>query len=416
MHGSALKEVARSRHAEPLKLISLLRGDLDWIVIRALEKDRTRRYQTANGLAMDVQRFLDNEPVMACPPSRIYRLQKLVRRNKVTFIAGTTVAAALVIATGVSTFFWYQESQMRKQAVAAEQQQARLRVVAENRVRISEAAYLTIQGSNEDADSLLSQVAISEIKASLDSEQALRGVGAWYAIKGQWAEAFKRFTYLWELDQRDNSWAVTDDLLMFGPVLIEMGDLRGYEEFRQETVARFADTRDPIFAERALKISLLTPPDPKLLKQLEPLSDLSTGSMAKARSDDTMAAWRCISLALMAYRQGYTPTAKAWCQRCLSYKQENPGRRATAHVIQAMSCYQLGETNEAVSELADGRKLIDAEFENGLSEGNGAEGFWYDWLFARILLREADALVKEHPQPDLKTNVETGLSVRLDKP
>ncbi len=80
LQGSALTQVAHSRHAEPLKLISLLRGDLDWIVIRTLEKDRARRYETANGLAMDVQRYLDNEPIMARPPSRVYRLQKLVRR------------------------------------------------------------------------------------------------------------------------------------------------------------------------------------------------------------------------------------------------------------------------------------------------------------------------------------------------
>src|SRR5215469_8766726 len=158
MHGSALKEVARSRHAEPLKLISQLRGDLDWIVIRALEKDRTRRYQTANGLAMDVQRFLDNEPVVACPPSRLYSLQKLVRRNNVTFIAGATVAAALIIATGVSTFFWYQESQMRKQAVAAEQLAIAGEQRAENRARVSEAAYSGIHGKFGDADILMSQV------------------------------------------------------------------------------------------------------------------------------------------------------------------------------------------------------------------------------------------------------------------
>ena len=59
-----------------------MRGDLDWIVMKALEKDRTRRYETANGLAADLQRHLDNEPIAARPPSTLYRFQKLVRRNK----------------------------------------------------------------------------------------------------------------------------------------------------------------------------------------------------------------------------------------------------------------------------------------------------------------------------------------------
>ena len=79
------------RHAEPPRLIASLRGDLDWIVMKALEKERARRYETANGLAMDIQRHLSNEPVMARPPSRVYRLQKLVRRNKVVFVAAAAV-------------------------------------------------------------------------------------------------------------------------------------------------------------------------------------------------------------------------------------------------------------------------------------------------------------------------------------
>ena len=69
--------------------------------MKALEKDRTRRYETANGLAMDVQRYLNNEPVVARPPSRMYRLQKLVRRNKIVFAAGGAVALALLIGLGI---------------------------------------------------------------------------------------------------------------------------------------------------------------------------------------------------------------------------------------------------------------------------------------------------------------------------
>jgi eukaryotic-like serine/threonine-protein kinase len=62
--------------------VHLVRGDLDWIVMKCLEKDRTRRYETANGLAADLLRHLNNEPVLARPPSKAYRFQKMVRRNK----------------------------------------------------------------------------------------------------------------------------------------------------------------------------------------------------------------------------------------------------------------------------------------------------------------------------------------------
>ena len=83
-----LTKTARKRHIEPPRLLSQLRGDLDWIVLKCLEKDRTRRYATANGLAMDIERYLKEETVLARPPSRLYRLQKLVRRNRMVFASG----------------------------------------------------------------------------------------------------------------------------------------------------------------------------------------------------------------------------------------------------------------------------------------------------------------------------------------
>jgi len=78
---------AKHRHTDAPKLIHLLLGDLDWIVMKALEKDRARRYETANGLARDVQRYLTDEPVVARPPSKLYRFQKMARRNKLAFAA-----------------------------------------------------------------------------------------------------------------------------------------------------------------------------------------------------------------------------------------------------------------------------------------------------------------------------------------
>ncbi len=96
--GEELTTTAQRRHTEPPKLIHLVRGDLDWIVMKALEKDRARRYETANGLAIDVQRHLHNEPVIARPPSNLYRLQKLVMRNKLVFAASSAVVATALLA------------------------------------------------------------------------------------------------------------------------------------------------------------------------------------------------------------------------------------------------------------------------------------------------------------------------------
>jgi eukaryotic-like serine/threonine-protein kinase len=102
MDKGELTTTARRRQTDAPKLVHLVRGDLDWIAMKCLEKDRTRRYETAYGLAMEIERHLNNEPVLARPPRAMYRLQKAVRRNKLLFSAGTVVAVTLVLATVVS--------------------------------------------------------------------------------------------------------------------------------------------------------------------------------------------------------------------------------------------------------------------------------------------------------------------------
>jgi serine/threonine protein kinase len=92
----ALPSLSANRGTEPRKLTSLLRNELDWIVMKALEKDRTRRYETANGLAADVNRYLAGEPVLAHPPSAAYRLRKFVRRHRTRVLAASLVLLALV--------------------------------------------------------------------------------------------------------------------------------------------------------------------------------------------------------------------------------------------------------------------------------------------------------------------------------
>jgi hypothetical protein len=99
-----LTTTARRRSVDSSKLATLLRGDLDWIVMKCLEKDRTRRYETANGLAQDLLRHLNDEPIVARPATRLYLFRKIVRRNKVAFAAATAVGVALLLGTAVSTW------------------------------------------------------------------------------------------------------------------------------------------------------------------------------------------------------------------------------------------------------------------------------------------------------------------------
>jgi serine/threonine protein kinase/tetratricopeptide (TPR) repeat protein len=102
--GEPLASISAQRHMEPARLTKLVRGELDWIVMKSLEKDRNRRYETASGFAADVRRYLDDEPVQACPPSARYRLRKFARRNKVALTTLIVVLMSVLVAS--ATIGW----------------------------------------------------------------------------------------------------------------------------------------------------------------------------------------------------------------------------------------------------------------------------------------------------------------------
>lgn len=119
--GESATAIAKTRHVNVESLSKRLRGDLDWVVMQAIEKDRTRRYETASGLAADVQRFLNQEPVEAAPPSAVYRFKKFVRRRKKT-VAAVAVIALLLVAGVVGTGYGLIQSiASEKRATASEQ-------------------------------------------------------------------------------------------------------------------------------------------------------------------------------------------------------------------------------------------------------------------------------------------------------
>jgi serine/threonine protein kinase/Flp pilus assembly protein TadD len=119
----ALPTIAANRGIEPRRLSALLNGELDWVVLKALEKDRNRRYETPNGLARDIERYLNDEPVQACPPSAVYRIRKFARRHRAALaaVAGILLAVLLGVAgLAASTLLIYQEQKRTKAALARE--------------------------------------------------------------------------------------------------------------------------------------------------------------------------------------------------------------------------------------------------------------------------------------------------------
>jgi WD40 repeat protein/serine/threonine protein kinase len=127
--GQALASISAQRQMEPVQLTKLVRGELDWIVMKCLEKDRNRRYEAANALALDLQRYLHDEPVQACPPSAGYRFRKFVKRHKVGLAAAAAVQLALLGWIGLAVWSNWRISQAledketeRSRAVAAQEQ------------------------------------------------------------------------------------------------------------------------------------------------------------------------------------------------------------------------------------------------------------------------------------------------------
>ncbi len=139
--GETLPSISAQRHMNPGKLGALIRGELDWIVMRAMEKDRARRYATAVEFARDVERYLSDEPVEACPPSRAYRLRKFVRRNKSAIAIAATLALVVLAGAAISSWQAIRATRAQQEEKLAERQAARERDQAQTeRQRADEQA------------------------------------------------------------------------------------------------------------------------------------------------------------------------------------------------------------------------------------------------------------------------------------
>src|SRR4030095_103468 len=138
MAADARASVAQHRQSDGAKMARLLSGELDWIVMKALEKDRTRRYETANGFAEDIRRYLANEPVTAAAPSVAYLFRKFARRHQAALGLAALSALVLVAATGIS--LWQREIALVAKKEVEEKKAEVDRKNSEQRAMLVEAA------------------------------------------------------------------------------------------------------------------------------------------------------------------------------------------------------------------------------------------------------------------------------------
>jgi tetratricopeptide (TPR) repeat protein len=346
-----LTTTAQRRQTDAPKLIHLVRGDLDWIVMKCLEKDRTRRYETANGLAMDVRRYLNDEPVLARPPSNVYRLQKLVRRNRAAVTAVAAVCLALVVGFGLSLYLFIQERQALHRAVAAEREQARLRKQAEDALAIeaqlrgraqvadtwTAAGRLVSEGRFDEAEPLLYKINDPSTAPLLNS------IGMARARTGDWNRAATNFSRLLDL--------VPTEVLPYyylAPFLLEMGDEEAYERHRQRILRQFPDAQLPMTVERLLKACMLLPLEQADRDGVEALGKTLANAPPRMLNQDVVRVVR----GLYEYREGHYQRALALLENVASGQQAtNPALPIQAWLISAMAQARLGQTEEARATL-----------------------------------------------------------------
>jgi hypothetical protein len=403
----ALQRAVSRRSATVPQLLSQLNGDLDWIVMKALEKNPARRYETTNGLLRDVERYLKQEPVVARPQTRLYRFRKLVRRNWVVFAAGGAVVIALTVGLGTSVWMLFREREMRQRAVAAEREQARLREIAERglaneaelrrqsgaREAIVQAAALIEQEEYAKADELMAKVPLDN--PTLEGVEVFRALGDWNAMHGRWNEARDRFYQLRHANRIQHSESISLDITRGAVAYIECNDLEGYEQFRQRNLETFAKTVDPVAAERVVKNCLLLPASEELIQALAPFAELTRNSLAgrdfAGPEREWWPAWRCLSLSLLEYRSGNWADAEIWSRRCIRYGAP-ASRSSAAQAVLAMTIFRAGRPAEARAELAQASEAVNQRFQTELKAFE-ENAHWFDWVLAKILLREAVAVV-----------------------
>ena len=402
-----LEEIAKVRGVESHRLRSLLTGDLDWIVLKATERDRSRRYETANGLAMDVQRYLNEEAVLARPPSRRYLLGKIIKRNRLVFAAASVALFGLLSGFGVSTWLFLRERHAR-------QEQARLRTVAEQarayevELReqamaadlVSQAAVLLKFNEWEKADELIAQLVPEKTPLSREAVNTVASIARWNARKHRWQTGAQRFNILAHMLTRidlADSKTITQELSPAAAMLSEWGTEGQYPYFRKKAFERFGNSASPDVSEQVLKATLLEPVDEETLLIVERLVNILKDSIKPGgETDPHLVSWRQFSLALAAYRQGRFDEAKEWALTSNKIKPTRKSRTAGNRIILAMVKLKMEKAEEARSSLKKLREEVDrwAESEFGLFDPDGSG--WYNWVVVRVLVREAEGMLAEH--------------------
>jgi WD40 repeat protein/serine/threonine protein kinase len=196
LQGEELTTTAKRRSVDTSRLVHLLRGDLDWIVMKCLEKDRSRRYETANGLAADLKRHLNNEPVVARPPSATYRVQKFARKHRLAVLAGSAVLVSLLAGLTLAIGGFLSAKKDRDIAVRARNEAQAQKKIADDQRQLAVENARKAQDSAKKADDN-AKIAEVRLAGGLVAQADAFGVAGRFSEAHQlYAEAYDKFVEL----------------------------------------------------------------------------------------------------------------------------------------------------------------------------------------------------------------------------
>lgn len=411
-----------------------LRGSMDWIVAKAMEKERKRRYQTVGELMDDIGRFLSHQPVRARRPSRLYVARCFVRRHRAACISAGFAILTLAVAAVVTGILYraeriashrermalaeqtrlrkiaqdeagaaeaarQEENHQRLLVEAALAEQKRLLAETNSREALSLAAILTSMGEGEEAERLLKSYQPGTVPSLKHAERLIRDLGSRHAAAGNWDEASRCFALLIRAGLyhsiRKNGEPSGLDLSLPGPAMIEAGDIKGYEVYREEILRRSEGlaSLNVDTAERLIKATCILPAPPALLKRLAPIASGLEAAMESGEPKHRYAIpWGAFSLALYHFRSGDHRACMRWAE--ISRKDRGTltaAREASLHILMAVSLHETGDSNAAWLEMAAAASLFETgkvTHPPGQHLWEQGQPSWWDCVMARCLYRE----------------------------
>ena len=392
-------------------LIREMRGELDWIVMKALEKDRARRYATANGLAMDIQRYLSGEVVLARPPSAGYKLQKLFKRNRLMFIGLGLMFLLLIVTLAVTVRLVLTQ---RRQVMWAAAIQLEAKAIRYARDGNPDAAAATLRESlairrryvdgeppNITAefvlDGLIRMRKISEAEALLDeiltptalarseSRDLVLLRADLCAQDGKWQTALSDAMWLMKVQPENSS-----RYHLLAPLLVATTNLSAYQNLCQKIVERFSNTTDVNIADQMAKDCLILQSAGVNLKTVAAMSGLA---VTNGKASGAYHFFQCCE-GLAQYRLGNYQEAAKWAQAAA--KNSFPHSQAEAYAVLAMARYKLGNEIDARQMLSNCNHVIESRL---AKPGESLGQDWKDWIIAHALQSEAKQMIEGGAPP-----------------